>query len=56
MLADLGNNAVVEKTLGLQHHLADVPVDVAIEGIDQLLLAVLQIEPATRGEQKQQGD
>ena len=45
---------IVEETLGFQHHLADVPVDIAVEGIDQLLLPMLQIETAARGEQKQQ--
>ncbi len=45
---------VVEETLGFEHHLADVPVDIAVESIDQLLLPILQIEAAARREQKQQ--
>ncbi len=55
-LADPIEPQIGEKTLGFQHHLADVPVDVAVEGVDQLFLAMLQIEAAARREQKQQRD
>ena len=37
---------IEEKALGLQHYLADVPVDIAVVGIEQLILFVLQIEAA----------
>ncbi|MNJ47445.1 hypothetical protein D3C77_426030 [compost metagenome] len=47
---------IVEKTLGFLHHLADVPVDVAVEDIDQLLVAALQQQAPDGGEQKQQRD
>ncbi|MNK85862.1 hypothetical protein D3C87_1057590 [compost metagenome] len=46
----------IKETLGLQHDLADVPVGVAIEDIDQLLVPTLQQQPPDGGEQKQQGD
>ncbi len=33
---------IVEEALGLLHHLADVPVDIAIELVDELFVAALQ--------------
>ncbi|MNC70505.1 hypothetical protein D3C75_1213250 [compost metagenome] len=39
---------VIEEALGLQHGLADVPMDVAIEGIHQLLVTMLQVETPHR--------
>ncbi len=47
---------IVKETLGFQHDLADVPVGVAIEHIDQLLVPILQQQPPDGREEKQQRD
>ncbi|MNH10098.1 hypothetical protein D3C79_695660 [compost metagenome] len=43
---------IVEEALGLQHGLADIPVGVAIEDIDQLFVPALQVETPDGGEQE----
>ena len=47
---------IIEKSLGLLHYLADVPVGVAVEHVNELLVPTLQQQPPEGREEKQQGN